>query len=157
VPQTLAEKAIAKTKEIRRSKRKEKNSFEEKDEVWAIFDRDAHPNYNGAVASCTANGVKVGRSNPCSELWLILHVEDFDRPDTHVQVQRHLRTLRPEYDPRHRKTLNCTELLGLVADAEDRAERQLANRDQEGAPYGRPSTTVFELSRAIRKATEESS
>jgi len=157
VPRTVAEKAIGKAKELLRGRRRERNSFEEKDKIWAIFDRDTHPHYDDAIARCNANGVNVARSNPCFELWLILHIENFDKPDDHMQVQQHLHGLRPLYDPHCGKMLDCSELMGEVEIAEARAIRQLTNRQKEGASYGRPSTTVYKLTRAIREAAEESS
>ncbi len=155
VPRTVADKAIRRALQIKPNKRRKENSFEENDAVWAIFDRDTHPDYQDAVARCQANHVKVGTSNPCFELWLILHIEDFDRPDDHKLVQRRLRVLRPEYDPQRRKTLDCSELVESVGIAEDRAELQLTNRQREGEPHGRPSTTVHQLTRAIREAAEK--
>lgn len=157
VPQTVTEKAIAKLKDIQRQMRKERNSFEKKDEVWAVFDRDENPNYDKSVERCEAVGVRVARSNPCFELWLILHFQDFNKPDGHVKVQRYLKKIHPEYDPQHRKTLDCMNLMEFLEEAENRAARQLISREEERQPYGRPSTTVHELTRAVRRAAEEAS
>ena len=75
VPRTVAQKAI----EYARSHRS-KDSFEENDQVWAVFDRDEHPNFGDAVVRCKESGIGVARSDPCFELWLILHKRDYDRP-----------------------------------------------------------------------------
>jgi RloB-like protein len=106
------------------------------------------------VALCIRSRVGVARSNPCFELWLILHEADFDKPVDSRAVQAHLCKLRPEYDPCSTKTPNCSELIAGIEAAENRAEAQLARREAEGAPYGAPSTTVFCLTRAIRKAAK---
>ena len=83
VPDTLATKAaeLARKLGLLPGRRKAKNSFEENDEVWAVFDRDEHPNFDQAIDRCRRAGVRVARSNPCFELWLILHEKDYDRPD----------------------------------------------------------------------------
>ena len=94
-------------------------SFEEKDEVWAVFDRDEHPQFEEAVRLCEQNGVKVGRSNPCFEVWLILHLRDWDKPDGRVGVQETLKGLLPEYDSEGAKTPDCARL--RPADAPDRS------------------------------------
>ncbi len=156
VPHTLANSAAARAKSLGLSprSRRKKNSFEENDAVWAVFDRDEHPNFNGAVSICEQAGVGVGRSNPCFELWLILHEADYDRPDGRHAVQAHLKKLRPEYDKDEAKTPDCDDLVTRIEAAEERAERQLARREAEGAPYGPPSTTVSHLTRAIRAAAE---
>ena len=74
VPNTLAAAAakFARSKGLSRRSHKPQSSFEENDEIWAVFDRDHHPNFNGAVDRCHQAGVGVGRSNPCFEVWLIL-------------------------------------------------------------------------------------
>ncbi len=157
VPHTLAESAVARARFLGLSRRSRKalNYFEKGDEVWAVFDRDEHPRFNEAVTLCEQAGVRVGRSNPCFEVWLILHIEDFDRPDDRHAVQAHLAKLRPEYDKRGAKTPDCADLVAHVDKAEQRAETQLSRRENEGNPYGRPSTTVGRLIRAIREADQQ--
>jgi hypothetical protein len=158
VPYTLAQSAADRARELGLShrSRKPRNSFEEGDQVWAVFDRDEHPRYLEAVRLCEDARVGVGRSDPCFELWLILHEGDFDKPDGRHAVQAHLRRLRPEYDPDSRKTANCADLMARVEEAETSAEAQLARRDAEGNANGRPSTTVGHLTHAIRAAADRS-
>ena len=138
----------------RRSRRK-KDSFEEADEVWAVFDRDEHPRFDEAVAHCESNAILVARSNPCFELWLVLHERDHDRPDNRHAMQAALEALRAEYDAGGAKTPDCDNLVTRVEQAEHRAETQLQRREQEDAPFGNPLTTVGRLTRAIRKAHED--
>ena len=153
VPMTVAEQAAAEA-ESRKRGRKRRESFEEGDQVWAVFDRDQHPRFNDAVALCKQHGIGVARSNPCFELWLILHERDHDKPCTRQDVQRELECLRPEYDKRRAKTPDCADMVCRVEEAEERAEAQLRRREEEGATRGNPSTTVFRLTRAIRSADE---
>ena len=150
VPMTIAQRASG------QMKRRGRNSFEAKDQVWAVFDRDEHPNHEAAVRMCEQNRVGVARSNPCFEVWLILHEREFDRPDGRHAVQRHLKTLRPEYDPDNGKSCDCHDLVSRVEDAEARAARQLDLRHREGVPFGPPSTTVGQLTAAIRAAAQAS-
>jgi RloB-like protein len=154
VPYALAERATAHARAlgITGRARRKRDSYEEKDEVWAVFDRDDHPRYDEAVALCDHCHVGVARSNPCFEVWLILHESDFDKPDGRHAVQAHLCGLRPEYQPTGRKMPDCADLITHIEAAERRAEIQLKRRDEEGAAFGRPSTTVFQLTRAIREA-----
>jgi hypothetical protein len=156
VPYTIAERAAARTHELGLpgGVRRRRDSYEENDEVWAVFDRDEHPRIDDAVALCERSRIGVARSNPCFELWLILHVADYDKPDGSHAVQALLRALRPEYDPSSRKLPNCADLIARIEAAENRAEAQLARREAEGAPHGPPSTTVFRLTRAIRDAAK---
>ena len=156
VPMTIAKKAVkfAKTEGLTRTSRRKKSSFERKDEVWAVFDRDDHPNFDEAVRVCENYGVGVARSNPCFELWLVLHEKDHDKPDNRHDVQRTLKELRPEYDNRRGKIPNCDELVTRVESAEAHGTVLIERREKEGNPYGNPSTTVGVLTRAIRLASE---
>ena len=149
VPMTVAEKATAEAKS-----RKQKNSFEKGDRIWAVFDRDAHPRFEEAVALCKQHGVGVARSDPCFELWLILHKRNYDQPCDRREAQSELELLRPEYDRRRRKMPDCADMMSRVEEAEERAEAQLYRREEERTPHGNPSTTVFRLTRAIRDADE---
>ena len=150
VPYTVAEKAVAFAQESRRKRKKD--SFEQGDEVWSVFDRDEHPNFQKAVTLCEQKGIKVGRSNPCFEVWLILHEKDYTQPNSRREVQNALQDLRPEYDKNGSKTPDCEELVTRVQDAEQRGEKLLERCRKGGDPYGNPSTTVGRLCRAIREA-----
>lgn len=154
VPYTVATRAVehAKALGLTRGRRSKLNLFEERDQVWAIFDRDDHPRFDDAVDLCRRNRVECGRSNPCFELWLILHIEAFDRPDDRTAVQSHLQEIHREYDASGSKKPNCDALVSQVEQAEERAQRQLKRREAERAPFGCPSTTVGMLTSAIRKA-----
>lgn len=49
VPITIAERAIEFGEQDRSRRLRRKNSFEENDRVWAVFDRDDHERYDEAV------------------------------------------------------------------------------------------------------------
>lgn len=153
VPMTIAERA-AEEAQTHRHRRGRRDSFEEGDQVWAVFDRDAHPRFEEAVMLCEQHGVEVARSDPCFELWLILHERDYDQPCDRRKAQRELGCLRTEYDRSRKKMPDCADMVRRVEQAESRAEAQLRCREAEGAPCGNPSTTVFRLTRAIRDADE---
>ena len=46
------------------------------DEIWCVFDVDTHPQVHQAIFEATQSGVNVAVSNPCFELWLVLHSHD---------------------------------------------------------------------------------
>lgn len=152
VPMTIAKKAA----DAKTPPRRKKDSYEENDEVWAVFDRDEHPNYDQAVRLCKDKRIGIARSDPCFEVWLLLHFQDYDRPDHRRDVQKMLQDRCPEYDANGGKVPNCHRLLAQLAEAEQRAERQLAARANEGNAFGPPSTTVFHLTRAIAEAAAQS-
>ncbi len=46
------------------------------DEVWCVFDVDDHPKLPEALDQACANGLRLAVSNPCFELWGLLHFQD---------------------------------------------------------------------------------
>jgi RloB-like protein len=148
-PLTIAQKAVEAKRAIRRSAKGQ--SWQLEDQVWAIFDQDLHPHVAQALGICANADIGIAYSNPCFELWLILHLEDFGRQDGHKAVQKHLDAICEKYDSDGDKRLDCSPLMECVEQAEERARRQCAQREAVGDPRGRPVTTVFRLTAAIRE------
>ncbi|HKB29618.1 MAG TPA: RloB family protein [Streptosporangiaceae bacterium] len=72
VPQTLVSMAAA-----ARSKAIDEEA--EIDEFWCVFDVEwprNHPGLKEAIGQAGQNGIQLAVSNPCFELWLILHFQD---------------------------------------------------------------------------------
>jgi len=46
------------------------------DEIWCMFDIDVHPNVPEAIDVAGRHNIHLAISNPCLELWFILHFED---------------------------------------------------------------------------------
>jgi len=71
-PKTLVDLAIREKVRAERESRRGRPF----DEVWCVFDVDEHPQVEEATAQAQANGVRVAVSNPCLELWFLLHFRD---------------------------------------------------------------------------------
>lgn len=80
---------------VKKAKKKKSNSWQDGDEVWAVFDRDQAERFNEAIALCEKHGIGIGRSNPCFEVWLILHLEEFDRACDPKAAQKYLEKIHP--------------------------------------------------------------
>lgn len=150
-PRRIAERALGIKKEIGRDARRG-GSFAGDDQVWAVFDHDNHAHFAAAIKLCEQGKVGLAISDPCFELWLILHIEDYDKADDQRHVQRHLQRIFPSYDRSGAKTGNFDELLGAVDRAEERAKAQLQRRIDDGNPNSRPYTKVQNLTQALRKS-----
>lgn len=144
-PTTIVDKAKAARVRVNASK----NSFERFDQVWALFDMDAHENVEQAIAHARAADVRVAFSNPCFEVWLLLHYRDYDSPDGRHEVQKKFAACDVKYDRKGSKTLNYSALSNRYADACKRAVRLRERRQQEGKPMGEPYTDVDELTSLI--------
>lgn len=157
VPKTVV--ARAKKERKKHSDRNGKtSSFEEGDEYWAVFDRDDHDSYYGAIDQCNSTEIGIACSNPCFELWLILHIEDFDKSVNRKAVQKQLKKLCPEYNPKKAKVPDCNKLVECVEAAEKRAKLLLKKRaeEQPGKHPNPPYTCVGDLTAKIREAAKKS-
>jgi RloB-like protein len=147
VPMSVVQHAMVE----RRTILKNSDGFAKNDQVWAVFDRDEHPNFTQAINQAESAGVAVACSNPCFELWVVLHYQDHDAPIGRSEIQKKLRVLMAAYDDKGSKRIDFGQVRELVEIAEKRASVLEKNRRNEGAPGGNPSTTVFKLTQAIRK------
>ena len=85
-PLTLVDRA-------RERKNSQSRKSPEFDEIWCVFDVDAHPGVSSAIAEARHAGIQVAVSNPCFELWMVLHVEDREAHVHRHKIQHRAREL----------------------------------------------------------------
>lgn len=69
------------------------------DEVWCVFDVDEFQDVQRAVDMAREEGIETAVSNPCFELWLILHfVAHTAHARTYRELLPHLTRHLPRYD-----------------------------------------------------------
>jgi hypothetical protein len=73
-PKTLVERAAERKKDADGKSRKLKDDNQKYEEVWCVFDVDEHPLIPEAKNQARANGIEMAISNPCFELWALLHL-----------------------------------------------------------------------------------
>ena len=83
-PETLVDHATQHMRRRRRSRRGDQDF----DEIWCVFDIDQHPNVPTSLHNARQSGIEVAVSNPCMELWLVLHAEDQTAHINRRNVQR---------------------------------------------------------------------
>lgn len=149
----LAEKAVEFKKGKKRNSRGK--SWNLIDEVWAVFDDDDNPDSIDAINHCQRNNVGVAFSNPCFELWLILHDSEYEKSDDKKSVQNHFAKFCPDYDPSCSKSADFSSFVPKIEHAEGRATKQRQLREEDGDKWKRPSTSVGDLTIAIRKAVDD--
>jgi hypothetical protein len=120
------------------------------DEFWCVFDVEwprNHPGLKEAMRQAEANDIKLAVSNPCFELWLILHFQDhaawLDNNDA--------RRLRRHLDGSSDKGLDAAEYMPLTAGAARRAA-ELERRHalvRTAFPHDNPSSGMHRLVAAI--------
>jgi len=120
------------------------------DEFWCVFDVEwprNHPGLIEAVQQARANGIQLAVSNPCFELWLILHFQDHAAWLDNSQARR----LRGQLDGSSDKGLDAAKYMPLTADATRRATSLDRRHLQDGTvfPHDNPSSGMHCLLAAV--------
>ncbi|REJ08067.1 RloB domain-containing protein [Microbacterium bovistercoris] len=126
----------------------------EVDEVWCVFDIDDHPNLEEARRIAERHGVKVVVSNPCFELWLILHHQDQTASLTTADAERLAQALPGVRD----KSIDGAAFVARRREATDRALRldERHARNGRGSPHDNPSSGFPALLDAIEDSAGKS-
>ena len=122
------------------------------DQIWAVFDKDEHPDFESSIKRCEDVGIGAAYSNPCFELWLILHDCNMDRPLTRHDAQRICRERHLFAAGSEKRTSPGLVDNERVLLAEKRAVTQLRKRGEENLRYGPPSTNVGSLTTMLRSS-----
>lgn len=113
-----------------------------------MFDRDAHERFNEAVDRAYGLGFELAVSNPCVELWLLLHFRDSPGAQHRNTLQRMMCDHVDGYD----KSLRFEDFEERVDDATARARRLDAAAEARGDPrFGNPSTGFYRLTESIKR------
>ena len=142
--------------ETRAAKRSERGQATGSTEYWCVFDVEAptqHARLHDAVQMARDNGINVAISNPCFELWLVLHYADheswIDNDDC--------RDLRRQHDGSPGKSLDGAAYMPRRREAIMRAKRletlhASANRE---LPNDNPSSGLYRLLEAIEPIEDQ--
>lgn len=142
-PSKLVEKA---TKYKKKMNSKGQSDFH----VWCVFDVEApdpHADLEEAISKAAQNDVKLAISNPCFELWLILHYQDHEAYiNTYDAV-----ALRSSLDGSKDKKVNGALYLNRLSEAIHRAGGLNSMHREKGKkfPHNNPSSDVCLLFQAM--------
>lgn len=142
---------LSRVEAARRMKRRQPRRDPDFDEIWCVFDVDDHPNLNSAIVEARHAGIETAVSNPCFELWLVLHVEDQTAEVDRRTIQRragHLGLIEGKLIP---ETAKETILEGYES-AKSRAREWDMKHGLDGRdPGANPSSGVWRLIDSIRR------
>jgi len=148
VPMSLVNEAVKTKKDELRDQRRGRGRAH--DEIWCMFDIDAHPNVREAIQKAEDNGIHLAISNPCIELWFILHFED---QTSFIS--------RQDAQSRSSELLGCGKNLSRQAmdllfdrfkDAHQRASNLDVKHKRDGSRRrSKPSSSVWKLIDSIRQ------
>lgn len=116
------------------------------DSVWCVYDVDDHPHHHEAREMAVANQIELAISNPCFELWLLLHFRD----NPGAQDRNALRSLLKQFDPNYDKHVSHPNYTTEFENASLRAKRMDASAENRCDVGTNPSTSVYKLTQMIR-------
>ena len=151
VPKSLVEYALERVAVARREARRNRDPYLNYDEVWCVFDVDNHPNLAEARQQASDNGLKVAISNPCFELWLLLHFRDQRAQQGRHYIQACCREHMPEYE----KEIPYGTIQPSYKLAVDRAIALDKWQQEQSRPGGNPSTGVYKLTERIAELGQD--
>jgi RloB-like protein len=116
------------------------------DEFWCVFDVEwprNHPRLGEAVRQARENDIRLAVSNPCFELWLILHFQDCGKWLENDDARR----LRRQHDGSSDKNLDAAKYMPLINNAVRRAVDLAKRHQRDGAvfPHDNPSSGMHLL------------
>lgn len=149
-PMSLVERAVVLVEQRERALRRKRDEppF---DEIWCVFDRDEHPYVAEALSVAERHEIGVAFSNPCFELWLVLHAADLRRHTERHAVQSMSATLGFTIG----KGLHPDAWPTLKASWESAAQRAIdldaMHAGNDSPPGTNPSTSVAQVVRSLQR------
>jgi hypothetical protein len=150
-PLALVESAASMRDEAKTRARRSGDSNEAFDEVWCVFDMDSHERFVQAGRTAQAAGIRVAISNPCFELWLLLHFADHTAHLSADEARRRLLRNLPGYD-KHLRYEDFHAGYGQAVKRASELEQRHATLGREGS---NPSTGMHRLTERIREFGKE--
>jgi hypothetical protein len=150
-PKTLVDFAIEKKQRAERDADRQGDDNVKYDEVWCVFDIDAHEYVQEAKQTAAANNIELAISNPCFELWLLLH---FQEQRAHIE-RHHVQSACRGHMPEYVKEVPFELVFHHHQEAVGRAVALDKWQNSQGRPGGNPSTGVHRLTERIMQLGRE--
>jgi hypothetical protein len=144
-PKTLVDRAALKKKTAEKEAKRFKDENLKYDEVWCVYDVDDHPKLADAFQQARDNEIELAISNPCFELWLLLH---FCEQTAHIE-RRKVGTLLRQHVVGYKKRIDFERLKIGYTEAVKRAKLLNKRCEENGNKGGNPSTEVYRLTERI--------
>lgn len=148
VPVTVVERARDLREQAQRDAKAQRDDNLRYDEIWCVCDVDEHPNLDKACAQAKSEGIQVALSNPCFELWALLHLREQRESIHRHDAQRDLKDLLGLKDD---KIIPLSKILRGYEDAVRRAQALRKVAERTNRPDRNPCTNVDELTEKIRR------
>jgi hypothetical protein len=145
-PKYLVEAAKGHMNEALKRAAQEKDDNLAYDSVWCVFDVDNHERIGDAKQMARANNIDLAISNPCIELWLLLHFRDNPGMQDGAKLKTMLRAFIPSYE----KNIEFAACSQGYLQAVIRAKRMDQSAEDDSESGRNPTTGVYRLTELIR-------
>lgn len=146
-PRLLVQCAADLAQEAQDRARREGDDNLRYDEVWCVLDVDEHARLDEARLFARTKSISLAVSNPCFELWILLHFADHaahvERKRASSLVQKHL--------PGYGKHVPFEAVEPGYPEAVTRAAALDQRHERAGTEGANPSTGVYRLTERIRQ------
>ena len=132
--------------------------FDEGDGLWCVFDVDENTNsiLKDTFEHAKTKNIQIALSNPCFELWFLLHYKQITSSITRQEAKSELKEFIRDYE----KNKNINHLLkDKLSTAIDNAKKLSKVHEKDSTSLisreSNPSTQVFKLIEFIHELVEE--
>ena len=146
-PRKLVEMAKSEKQQARSLAKQQGDDFLAYDEVWCAFDRDQHERFEDACQMARDNQLELAVSNPCIELWLLLHFRNSPGARHRRDVKKMLKKFLPNYGKRD----NFERVADLIDQATERARRLDQKAEEMNEAFRNPTTGFYRLIESISR------
>jgi hypothetical protein len=120
------------------------------DEIWCVFDRDDHEHFLGPIQTAMDRKYFLAVSNPCIELWLLIHHREAPGQLHRDQIKKMLK----KYDKGYKKHIQFQAYRAGIENAVRVARRMDSEAAAEGARlFMNPSSTFYKLVSSVATRT----
>lgn len=154
-PLHVVERAIALVGQERKTAAALGDRYNTYDSAWAVFDVDDHERIVEAIEMANKAEINVAVSNPCFEIWLILHQNEHSS----FVSSKGAAEGWTKCSGRTGKQLAKADIEGKFEIAKQRAVRldEMHKRNSNRFPKNNPSTSVYKLVEMLTRAAAASS
>lgn len=153
-PKDTGLSAISLLQRAREYKRKNSRKNPAFDEIWIIFDVDDNSvnTINKVIQEATDSDIKIAISNPCFELWLVLHYQD----QTGYIERRKIQSRAKALGIIKGKATADQTLIEKYGEARNRAKNlETKHRGDGSKPWENPSSQIWKfVDRVIAYSTQ---
>lgn len=140
-PKRLVELANDRRALAKREARRANDSSLAYDEVWCVFDVDNHARLKEAINQASSLSIDLAISNPCFEIWILIHFQDQWAHITGDKVCEYVKRHIPNYE----KHLDLPKVKGKACGAIKRAKQMEDRAASNGNHWANPSSGVWRL------------